>query len=111
MAARARRGAGGGSADATTAAAIEIAPIAAAVTFTMRLHHLEAVVLQRERADALPVAAKYALRTAGAAKQIVGSPTPPQNPPDGMMIDSTSASARSASSRSCGSSSARSGHP
>src|SRR5687768_11808390 len=31
----------------------------------------------------LPVAAKYAFSTAGAATQIVGSPTPPQNPPDG----------------------------
>jgi hypothetical protein len=31
----------------------------------------------------LPVAAKIALRTAGAATQIVGSPTPPQKPPDG----------------------------
>src|SRR3989449_2096020 len=39
--------------DATTAAAIEMDPIAAAITFNMRLHHLEAVVLQRERADAL----------------------------------------------------------
>src|SRR5260370_29920741 len=37
----------------------------------------------------LPVAAKYALRTAGAATQIVGSPTPPQKPPDGMRIVST----------------------
>ena len=37
----------------------------------------------------LPVAAKYALSTAGAATQIVGSPTPPQNPPEGMTIDST----------------------
>src|SRR5262245_61389581 len=37
----------------------------------------------------LPVAAKYALSTAGAATQIVSSPTPPQNPPDGMTIDST----------------------
>jgi len=37
----------------------------------------------------LPVAAKIALSTAGAATQIVGSPTPPQKPPDGMMIDST----------------------
>src|SRR5712691_10122964 len=39
----------------------------------------------------LPVALKYALSTAGAATQIVGSPTPPQAalPPDGMMIDST----------------------
>ncbi len=36
-----------------------------------------------------PVAAKNALRTAGAATQIVGSPTPPQKPPDGMMIVST----------------------
>jgi len=37
----------------------------------------------------LPVAAKNAFSTAGAATQIVGSPTPPQKPPDGMMIDST----------------------
>jgi hypothetical protein len=36
-----------------------------------------------------PVAAKQALSTAGAAMQIVGSPTPPQKPPLGMMIDST----------------------
>jgi len=36
-----------------------------------------------------PVAAKYALSTAGAATQIVGSPTPPQKPPDGMRIVST----------------------
>ena len=36
----------------------------------------------------LPVAAKYAFSTAGGAAQIV-SPTPPQNPPEGMMIDST----------------------
>src|SRR5439155_3031574 len=31
----------------------------------------------------LPVVAKIALSTAGAATQMVGSPTPPQNPPDG----------------------------
>jgi hypothetical protein len=37
----------------------------------------------------LPVAAKNALSTAGAATKIVGSPTPPQNPPDGITIDST----------------------
>jgi hypothetical protein len=37
----------------------------------------------------LPVAAKYAFSTAGAATQTGGSPTPPQNPPEGMMIDST----------------------
>jgi hypothetical protein len=36
-----------------------------------------------------PVAAKMALSTAGAATKIVGSPTPPQNPPDGMMMHST----------------------
>jgi len=29
------------------------------------------------------------LSTAGAATQIVGSPTPPQKPPLGMMTDST----------------------
>jgi len=37
----------------------------------------------------LPVAAKIALSTAGAATKIVGSPTPPQNPPDGMTMRST----------------------
>ena len=37
----------------------------------------------------LPVAAKIALSTAGAATAIVGSPTPPQKPPDGTMIVST----------------------
>src|SRR5574342_416803 len=37
----------------------------------------------------LPVALKNAFRTAGAATQIVGSPMPPQNPPDGRMTDST----------------------
>ena len=37
----------------------------------------------------LPVAAKNALSTAGAATKIVGSPTPPQKSPYGMMIDST----------------------
>src|SRR5215831_17022078 len=37
----------------------------------------------------LPVAAKNALSTAGAATKIVGSPTPPQNPPDGIRIVST----------------------
>jgi hypothetical protein len=36
-----------------------------------------------------PVAAEIALSTAGAATKIVGSPTPPQNPPDGMMMHST----------------------
>ena len=37
----------------------------------------------------LPVAAKYAFSTAGPATQMVGSPTPPQNPPLGITIDST----------------------
>ncbi|MDB5405145.1 MAG: hypothetical protein JWL84_57 [Rhodospirillales bacterium] len=37
----------------------------------------------------LPVAAKMALSTAGAATAIVGSPTPPQNPPDGTSTAST----------------------
>src|SRR5262249_15402367 len=32
-----------------------------------------------------PVALKKALSTAGAATQIVGSPTPPQKPPDGIV--------------------------
>ena len=37
----------------------------------------------------LPVAAKIAFSTAGAATAMVGSPTPPQKPPDGITIDST----------------------
>jgi len=79
----------GGSADATTAAAIETSPIAAArvlrIAYTIwMLWFFSGNVRMR-----LPVAAKNAFRTAGAATQIVGSPTPPQNPPDGMMIDST----------------------
>ena len=36
-----------------------------------------------------PVAAEMAFSTAGAATMIVGSPTPPQKPPDGMTIVST----------------------
>jgi hypothetical protein len=36
-----------------------------------------------------PVAAKIAFSTAGPATAIVGSPTPPQNPPDGTIIVST----------------------
>ena len=37
----------------------------------------------------LPVAAKIALSTAGAATAMVGSPTPPQKPPEGMTMAST----------------------
>jgi hypothetical protein len=37
----------------------------------------------------LPVAAKIALSTAGAATAMVGSPTPPQKPPEGMTMVST----------------------
>ncbi len=37
----------------------------------------------------LPVAAKMAFNTAGAATAIVGSPTPPQKPPEPMMMVST----------------------
>ena len=36
-----------------------------------------------------PVAAKIAFNTAGAATAIVGSPTPPQNPPDARITVST----------------------
>ena len=39
----------------------------------------------------LPVAAKSALSTAGAATKIVGSPTPPQNPPDGIRVEQAQA--------------------
>src|SRR6185369_15421746 len=47
---------GGGcpeAAEAVTAAAIETSPIAAARAFATALHHRDAVVLERERADAL----------------------------------------------------------
>ena len=37
----------------------------------------------------LPVAAKIALSTAGAATEMVGSPTPPQKSLDGITIVST----------------------
>src|SRR4051794_13536582 len=37
----------------------------------------------------LPVAAKNALSTAGAATKMVGSPTPPQKPPEGTIVTST----------------------
>ena len=37
----------------------------------------------------LPVAAKMAFSTAGAATAMVGSPMPPQKPPEGMMMTST----------------------
>ena len=37
----------------------------------------------------LPVAAKIAFNTAGAATAMVGSPTPPQKPPEGTMSAST----------------------
>ena len=45
--------------------------------------------LSGKRRMRLPVAAKIALSTAGAATAIVGSPMPPQKPPEGMMITST----------------------
>src|SRR6516164_8904915 len=41
------------------------------------------------RANDAADAAKYAFSTAGPATQMVGSPTPPQNPPLGITIDST----------------------
>src|SRR5262249_14816571 len=64
---------------------------AMAVRAVASLHHANEMLwffsgIERTR---WPVAVKNALRTAGAATKIVGSPTPPQNPPDGMMIDST----------------------
>ncbi len=79
----------GGSADATAAAAIEAIPIAAARVLPIVYTSVMPWFFSGNVRMRLPVAAKNALRTAGAATQIVGSPTPPQNPPDAMMIDST----------------------
>lgn len=79
----------GGSAEAATAAAIEAHPIAAARRLRMAYTRAMPWFLSGNVRMRRPVAAKNALRTAGAATQMVGSPTPPQNPPEGMMIDST----------------------
>jgi len=79
----------GGSAAAPPAAAIEASPIAAArmprTDYTIWMPWFFSGNVRMR----LPVAAANAFSTAGAATQIVGSPTPPQNPPDGMMIAST----------------------
>ena len=45
--------------------------------------------LDERAVDRKIVAAAKAFSTAGAATQIVGSPTPPQNPPDGITMLST----------------------
>src|SRR3989442_14961773 len=79
----------GSSADAAAAAAIEAIPIAAARVLPIVYASVMPWFFSGNVRMRLPVAAKNALRTAGAATQIVGSPTPPQNPPDGMTIDST----------------------
>jgi hypothetical protein len=79
----------GGSADATTAAAIEAHPIAVARMLRMAYTIWMPWFFSGKVRMRLPVAAAYAFSTAGAATQIVGSPTPPQNPPEGMMIAST----------------------
>src|SRR5262245_54908557 len=47
------------------------------------------VFLSGNERTRLPVAANTALRTAGAATLMVGSPTPPQKPPDGITMAST----------------------
>ena len=51
---------------------------------------LRSTFFNGKRRTRLPVAAKMALSTAGAATAMVGSPMPPQKPPDGMMMVSTS---------------------
>ncbi len=79
----------GGSADASTAAAIKTNSIAAASVLRMAYTSVRPWFFNGTVRTRRPVAAKNAFRTAGAATQMVGSPTPPQNPPDGMMIDST----------------------
>ncbi len=79
----------GGSADASAAAVIEAHPITATTTLRMAYTIWTPWFFSGKVRMRLPVAAKNAFRTAGAATQMVGSPIPPQNPPDGMMIDST----------------------
>ena len=78
-----------GSAAAATAAAIDLSPIAAARTRRTAYTIWMPWFFSGNVRTRWPVAAKSAFRTACAATQIVGSPIPPQNPPDGMMIDST----------------------
>jgi hypothetical protein len=53
---------------------------------TRRLRKDDVVILQRQRTDALAGRGKIAFSTAGAATAIVGSPTPPQKPPDGTIV-------------------------
>ncbi len=59
----------------------------------LRRHHLlharSLRFLSGSDRTGLPVAAKMAFITAGAATMIVGSPTPPQKPPDGTVTVST----------------------
>ena len=50
---------------------------------------LRSACLSGKSRTRLPVAAKIAFSTAGAATAIVGSPTPPQKPPDCRMMVST----------------------
>src|SRR5258708_36729338 len=54
------------------------------------LHHANETLWVLSGTDRirLPVAAKNALSTAGAATEIAGSPAPPPHPPGGMMVDS-----------------------
>src|SRR6266851_4427966 len=77
----------GGAAGAATAAGGD----AAGAARSSRTDHAPArswFISGNERMR-LPVAAKTALITAGAATPMVGSPTPPQKPPDGINIAST----------------------
>src|SRR5258708_39343863 len=54
------------------------------------LHHANETLWVLSGTDRirLPVAAKNALSTAGAATEIVGPPAPPQDPPGGLVVDS-----------------------
>jgi len=79
---------GGGSADTTAAPTDRQAMAAATARRTAYTIWMPWFFSGNVRMR-LPVAAAIAFSTAGAATQIVGSPTPPQDPPDGMMIDST----------------------
>lgn len=80
---------GGGSSAAQAVAVVAAKASAAASALRIRYTIWIPWFLRGNVRMRRPVALKYAFSTAGAATQIVGSPTPPQNPPDGITMHST----------------------
>src|SRR3984893_10753271 len=71
------------------AASLAAAPVVVPIVATAPYAVLMPSCISGTERSRRPGAAKTALSTAGAATDTVGSPTPPQKPPDGMMTTST----------------------